>query len=325
MISKLKIYRANGTNPYTNLAIEKVLFDSVEKRELILYLWQNKNTVVIGQNQNPWKECLCEELKKDSGFLARRLSGGGAVFHDLGNLNFTFICHSENYDLNRNLNIIKTACEYANIDAEISGRNDILASGKKFSGNAFYNSLGKSYHHGTILVSADKEKMQKYLTPSREKLASKGVKSVKSRTVNLCELNPEITIEKMAEFLIQSAEKVCGLTAEAVSINDENKVNSLAKIYGSWEYLYGKTIPFSCEVSARFDWGNFDLLLMVEKGKIRSVQFFTDSLDWELSSKVNNYLVGCPFAANDIFNCLNSVIDTQTAKDITFAIEQQLL
>ena len=155
MINKLKYYISTDFEPYKNLSIEKFLFDTVPEDTCILYLWQNKKTVVIGKNQNPWAECNCAVLSKDGGKIARRLSGGGAVFHDIGNLNFTFISSADNMDVQKNLKVIQRACGMAGIETEISGRNDILADGKKFSGNAFYNAKGKAYHHGTLLIKSN--------------------------------------------------------------------------------------------------------------------------------------------------------------------------
>ena len=149
MVHQLQICITDCVDPYRNLATEKYLLDTTPEDCCTLFLWQNKNTVVIGKNQNAWAECRCSLLESEGGKLARRLSGGGAVFHDLGNLNFTFLSSTVNYDLSRNLNVIKTACHLAGISAEISGRNDILADNRKFSGNAFYNTKDKSYHHGT--------------------------------------------------------------------------------------------------------------------------------------------------------------------------------
>ena len=130
MITKLRIYATTKTDPHLNLATEKHLMDITKPGECLLYLWQNKNTVVIGKNQNPWLECRTSLLEEEGGKLARRLSGGGAVFHDLGNLNFTFIMCKEDYDLDRQLSVIQTACAIAGIQAEKSGRNDILAVGR---------------------------------------------------------------------------------------------------------------------------------------------------------------------------------------------------
>ena len=214
MINELKYYISKETDPYINLAVEKYLLDNVSENCCILYLWQNENTVVIGKNQNPWAECRCELSESEGVKIARRLSGGGAVYHDLGNLNFTFISSSVNLDVSKNAAIIVAACRMAGIKCELSGRNDILANGRKFSGNAFYNSHGKSYHHGTLLVSSDKTKLQKYLTPPLSKLESKGVKSVKARVINLSELSENITIKSMTAFMLKAFEDSYVLAAE---------------------------------------------------------------------------------------------------------------
>ena len=137
MIQSLHCLIGTSLNPYLNLATEEYLLDTVKPGQLILYLWQNERTVVIGKNQNAWKECRCQQLEEDGGFLARRLSGGGAVFHDLGNLNFTFLVPTADYDLSRQMSVILEAVRGLGIDAQKSGRNDVTVDGKKFSGNAF--------------------------------------------------------------------------------------------------------------------------------------------------------------------------------------------
>ena len=167
MIQQLKLYEGQSFDPQLNLAVEEYLLQTVEPDCCILYLWQNQNTVVIGRNQNAWKECRTTLLEEEGGHLARRLSGGGAVFHDLGNLNFTFLVPTDCYDLEKQLSVIQLACRSFGIEAVRSGRNDILAEGRKFSGNAFYQSGGRSYHHGTLLVDVDMTRMSRYLNPSK--------------------------------------------------------------------------------------------------------------------------------------------------------------
>jgi len=214
MIKHIRYICSKDFNPYNNLALEEYLLNHVKEEECILYLWQNEKTVVIGKNQNAWKECKIRELEEDGGKLVRRLSGGGAVFHDHGNLNFTFLVHKDNYDIDKQLDVIVRAVKNLDIHAEKTGRNDITVEGRKFSGNAFYTDGNRSYHHGTILISVDMNNLSKYLNVSRDKLMSKGVESVKSRVVNLKEYNPNLDIDKMKKELLLAFSEVydCELT-----------------------------------------------------------------------------------------------------------------
>lgn len=324
MIKKLLIYTSTDYNPYKNLAKEKILFDSVKDDEMILYLWQNKNTVVIGQNQNAYAECPTELLKKDGIHLARRLSGGGAVFHDLGNLNFTFISSAENQNTQNNLKIISLACKMCGIETELSGRNDILAEGRKFSGNAFYNSKGKAYHHGTILICADTNKVSRYLTPSEAKLKAKGVKSVRSRIINLCEINPQITCDIMRESIKKAFKDFYGIEPQITKSPNAEEIKILSEIYQSSQYLFGTQPPFEIEFSDRFDWGSINLGLSVEKGIIKNVAVFTDSMDFELADKVKSALYDCNFEKYVIKENLEKVLDKTITKDILKLFEESL-
>ena len=316
MIEKIFLYLSNEKNPYINLAIENWLLDWVDDSSLILYLWQNENTAVIGRNQNPWAELDLTSLRADGGRVARRQSGGGAVYHDLGNLNFTFISSTGNADTSRNMKIIQSALKQEGIEAEISGRNDITANGKKFSGNAFYNSKNKSYHHGTILISSDKEKIAKYLTPSKAKLESKGVKSVKSRVVNLTEINPRITVKSMAESLKNALENHFNLIAEPIENIDFDVVETCAKRYAEWDYIFGKTISFTLSFASHFEWGSIELYFNVENGKICDLQIFTDSLDLSLPELIHNALINKKFEAESIKKELKKVLPKEVEKDI---------
>ena len=251
MIHRLLIYTSQTLDPYFNIATEKQLLETVETGSCILYLWQNENTVVIGRNQNPWVECRTSLLEEEGGKLARRLSGGGAVFHDIGNLNFTFLMRDEDYDVDRQLSVIQAACAMIGLQAEKSGRNDLLVDGQKFSGNAFFHSQGHAYHHGTLLIDADMEKLSRYLTPSKAKLEAKGVASVRSRVTNLKALVPELTCKKMAESMKKAFAEVYGLTPEQITLGeaDMQTIEAYAAELSSWNWLYGPRLPFSfsCE------------------------------------------------------------------------------
>ena len=311
MINKISVYQSKGFDPYRNLAVEKYLLDTVGPDQCILYLWQNQNTVVIGRNQNPWTECRTTLLEEEGGLLARRLSGGGAVFHDLGNLNFTFLVSKENYDVDRQLSVIQKACALTGITAEKSGRNDLLAQSGKFSGNAFYQVGQNAYHHGTLLIDVDMDKLSRYLSPSKAKLEAKGVSSVRSRVINLKELAPDLTCDKMRELMVKGFETVYGLTAENITIPREALagIEETAKVNGSWEFLYGTPLPFTFSCEKRFDWGIFQLQLQAKNGIIQAAKAYSDSMDWTLPAKVEQALTGCRFSLSDMQAALKDFPD----------------
>lgn len=181
-----RIVVSEERDPYYNLALEEDLLRGVRPDEVILYLWQNEKTVVIGRNQNPYLECDVSQLTASGVHLARRISGGGAVYHDLGNLNFTFIYHESRKNLDKQLNVIKKAVEaLGGVTVELSGRNDLTIQGQKFSGHAFYAEDGHEFHHGTLMVDVDLGQLENVLKPSKLKMQAKGITSVKSRVVNL--------------------------------------------------------------------------------------------------------------------------------------------
>lgn len=324
MIHQLKAYCSETFDPHYNLATEQYLLESVQPGQCILYLWQNQNTVVIGRNQNPWSECKTALLEAEGGSLVRRLSGGGAVFHDLGNLNFTFLVSTEDYDLDQQLHVILTACQSLGLNAERSGRNDILCDGRKFSGNAFFKHQGRSYHHGTLLVSADMEKLSRYLTPSKAKLATKGVDSVRSRVVNLCELCPELTIPLLKEKLLAAFGQVYKLPVEHLTADmlDQKSISRLEEHYRSWDWKYGRRIPFTCAMEGRFSWGGVQLQLQVDEGMIRDCRVFSDCMSWDSFPALERALVGCHFDPAELSSVIMSTCPDVGA-DICKLLEEQ--
>ena len=302
MVTKLTYIESDQVNPYKNLAVEEYLLLHCEDKECILYLWQNQNTVVIGRNQNAWKECKVTKLEEENGHLARRLSGGGAVYHDLGNLNFTFLVSKENYSIDRQLEVIVRAVQKLGAKAEKSGRNDILIDGKKFSGNAFYEQERHCYHHGTLMMNVNKEMLSKYLTVSKEKLQSKGVDSVKSRVTNLVDYIPDLTLEALKKALREAFEEVYGLTSNECKMEDldQKEIEQRTKHFSSWDWRFGRKIDFQYEISKRFSWGQMNIQFQVDKGKISDVNVYSDSLKPMTIEKLPKYLKGIRYHKKNI-------------------------
>ena len=309
MIRSIALYEGTGFDPHYNLAVEQYLLESVKDR-CILYLWQNENTVVIGRNQNPWKECRTTLLSQEGGRLARRLSGGGAVFHDLGNLNFTFLLPQEDYDVDRQLSVIQEAVKALGICAEKSGRNDVLAEGRKFSGNAFYKNGRQAYHHGTILVDVDMEKLGRYLSPSKAKLQAKGVDSVRSRVVNLKELNPNVDIPSLKEALACAFAQVYGMPLERMTAEDPDPVaiETLATRNRSWEWNFGHKMPFTWEQEDRFSWGEVQIRLDINEGRIQGAKIYSDSMDCHWVPEAEKALTGSRFAPDALEKALQQIL-----------------
>lgn len=328
MIRRIRIYESPSYDPYWNLAVEKQLMDTTGPDECTLYLWQNQNTVVIGHNQNAWSECRTSLLEQEKGHLARRLSGGGAVFHDLGNLNFTFLTAKENYDLDRQLEVIRQACALAGIQTEKSGRNDLLSQGRKFSGNAFYQSKTHAYHHGTLLIDVDMDKLQRYLSPPKAKLEAKGVASVRSRVINLKELSPALTIDRMKAFMCAAFESVYSCKASTVSLTaeDQQSIDQLRQEYSSWAYLYGAPLPFTFSCEAHFPWGHIQLQLCAKGGKITDVKVYSDAMDWLLPQQMEAALTDCRFSLTDMQQVIrSSVADAEISGDLCALLQKQQL
>lgn len=295
MVRRLTWIETDNTWPYRNLAMEEYMTDHEAEGECILFLWQNRHTVVIGKNQNCWKECKVSQLESDGGYLVRRLSGGGAVYHDLGNLNFTFMVRRADYDVDRQLQVIITALGLLGIHSEKTGRNDVTADGRKFSGNAFYRSGDCCYHHGTLLLDVDKEHMSQFLNVSREKLASKSVTSVKSRVVNLKELRPDLTVAMMKENLVKAFSQVYGLPARRMDESElpQDEIERLTDRFQSWDWKYGRKIPFDYQLEQRFSWGDIQLQLHVEQGRVTEAAAYSDAMEQELIAQIPEILKGC--------------------------------
>ena len=305
-MSALKVIRTANTDPYVNLATEEFLTMNAEEGVMTLFLWQNAHTVVIGRNQNPWRECDVEAIKRDGIYLARRISGGGAVYHDMGNLNFTFIARDGLYDTGRQTEVILQACRLLGIGAEKTGRNDLTVDGRKFSGHAYYSSQGCNYHHGTIMMDVKGDDLTKYLNVPESKLKSKGVESVRSRVTNLRDhLDGELAgapvaelIGAMQDAMIKAAEKEYGSKALFEEL-PEVPLELLDK-YASEEWRLGTRIAFEKEIIHRFGWGEAQILLSMKGGYIKDCRIYSDSLETEAFGMTEELLKGCRYDASAI-------------------------
>ena len=320
MIKTLFLMDTSCTDPVHNLALEEYLLRHVQEGQCILYLWQNRHTVVIGRNQNAASECNYEALEADGGHLVRRLSGGGAVYHDLGNLNFTFIMPSEDFDVDRQTEVILRAVQSAGIAAQRNGRNDLTVDGKKFSGHAYYHTGKKSYHHGTLMVNVDTEPLARYLQVSPLKLQAKGVKSVRSRVANLREYNPALTISFLKEAVIAAFSQVyklplCSL-AEAALDQQELKQSCLKFASPSWRY--GRQSKLEHSTEARFDWGLVRLDYNMTANAITELQLWSDGLEADYLQQVHALLQGVELECNQLLLALQPKTPSQQsiAEDI---------
>ncbi len=290
---KLQFIVSDQTNPYWNIAVENYLVEHADC--VVLYLWKNRRTVVIGQNQNPFSEVNVDALEADGGYLMRRRTGGGAVYHDDGNLNFSFVAPKALYDQQRQFGVIQRAVESFGLHTELSGRNDILAEGRKFSGNAFSKGQKNDLHHGTLLISGDMTDLARYLKPKPAKLQKHGVQSVRSRVVNLAELNPSITPESIVPRLKEAFESEYSELSEYMEYSELiqiPEVQALHDQFASDEWKYGKWKTFIAQRSAQFDWGGVELSLTIEDDIIRDVQMASDALDLAALDEARRLLTG---------------------------------
>jgi lipoate-protein ligase A len=336
--TKLRVLISDTFDPWFNLATEDWIFrDMLSPLELeegtkILFLWRNDNTVVIGRFQNPWTECNTAKMEEDKIVLARRQSGGGAVFHDLGNTNFTFLSSKSSFDKTVNNKIITNAINSFGLNSFASGRNDLLvktdAGEKKISGSAFKETKDRSFHHGTLLINADMTKLSQYLNPNKKKLESKGITSVLARVANLQKLRPKITHELLCERIIEEFFKHYQNEC-SIEVLDHHYLQSLPKLQehflrmSNWDWRFGEAPKFSHQMSERFAWGTMDVHLDVHKAIIEKAQIFSDSLHPEMIELLMASLKNIPYTKDGFRQAIGRVrIDLPMIEDYLLEFEE---
>lgn len=231
-------------DPQWNLALEQYVFDEMDRSRSYVMLWQNHNTIVVGKNQNTVNEVNSDYVRRHGITVVRRLSGGGAVYHDLGNLNFTFITDaddSQRIDLHMFcIPIVETLRSFG-VTAQISGRNDITVDGKKFSGNSQYVREHRVMHHGTILFDSDLSVVSEALSVDRDKLTAKGIASVRSRVTNLRPYLPQGTsLDDFKRRLLEYLSVESPVIPHPLTAEDEKRIAEIrAERYATWEWNYG--------------------------------------------------------------------------------------
>lgn len=282
-----------NTNAYFNLAMEEYFLKNTN--EDIFLLWQNENSIIVGKNQNTLSEINYDYVKENNIKVVRRLSGGGAVFHDLGNINFTFIsCNDNSFsDFKKFTMPIVEALKELNVHAEFSGRNDLLIDGQKFSGNAQYNYKNKVMHHGTLLFSSEINDLSNALKVKPSKFQGKSVKSVKSRVTNISShLDKKMTVLEFKDYLMDFINKR-DKNSHFYELNDKD-IESINKLveekYSTWEWNFGYSPKYSLYNELKYPGGNVEFSLDVHDGLIKDIKFFGDFFGKEDISFIENKL-----------------------------------
>ena len=305
------VIQNSSCDPFVNLALEEILCSyAAEKGETVMFLWQNRLCCVIGINQNPWLECDVEAMDKAGALLVRRRTGGGAVCHDLGNLNFSFCAPKGSFDTKKGNAIVLSALRTLGINAAASGRNDICVSGKKISGSAFRHSGDFSLHHGTLLVNSELSLFPKFLTPDSQKLNAKGVRSVEARVANLSDFAPDVTVEVLRIALDAAFTEKMGAVERLSS--DSFDVSDLSKFYASHGFRYGRTPAFSENLSFRLPGAGINVGLTVEKGIVTDCHVWTDSLDTSLPGMLSAALIGRPYSPDLVRSSAEVLVGRET-------------
>ncbi len=272
-----RIYVSGETDPYFNVAAEYQLFMEAGP-DTRLFLWRNRPSVIIGRNQNVFAECDTEFLRRHGISPVRRFSGGGAVYHDLGNVNYTFLSREEDADTGRYLKVIRDALLSVGVECSFSGRNDLLAGGRKFSGQAYYADHGNLLWHGTLMIDVDLGMLTGALKPSFLKLSSKGIDSVSSRVVNLSDIGGGITPEKAIGAVTGAFAAEYGTDTSVRQIDGGSMRPSILGKIRSDDWIYGQSPDFEVNFDRRLSFGNVGISADISGGRISRLKIYTDSL-----------------------------------------------
>lgn len=305
----MRYLRNTHTNPYYNMAFDEYCLEMLKVDEPVFYLWQNRPAVIVGFNQEVNTEVNLDYLQKNDIALVRRVTGGGAVYHDLGNLNYTIVGRSE--DLERDYPeyaaLMMKALQKLGVPATLSGRNDILVDGKKVSGFAKRVCKNRLMVHGTLMYNVDLDVLTKVLHPSATKLQSKGIASVRSRVTNLCDYLPNLS--DIQQFSHRLEEVLSNHYADSEYILSEEELNRVQQLtdekFARWEWNYGRSPKATLTHSARLACGTVEVHLTLAENRISSCRFGGDFLGNLPVTEVENSLKGVKYEYNSMYTCFS--------------------
>jgi lipoate---protein ligase len=303
------------TDPRINLAIEEYALKNLDINETYLLFYINEPSIIIGKNQNSIEEINTEYVESNGIHVVRRLSGGGAVYHDLGNLNYSFITKDDGnsfHNFRKFTEPVIAALKQMGINAELSGRNDILAEGRKISGNAQFSTKGRMFTHGTLLFNSEMDHIVSALRVKKDKIESKGIKSVRSRVANISEfLTEKLSVEEFRSSLLKFIFQGEEVTEYVLTEEDWEKIHQLSKErYQNWDWNYGKSPKFNLQHSHRFPVGQIDVRLDVDKGVIENCKIYGDFFGVGDVSEIENKLKHVRYEKNELEAGLKDVDTT---------------
>lgn len=300
-------------DPRINLALEEYVLRNVDSDETFLLFYINEPSIIIGRNQNTLEEINHEYVRDHGIHVVRRISGGGAVYHDLGNLNFSIITNYALEKFNKYDEFTRPVVDVLRslgVPAELSGRNDILVEGRKISGNAQFTSGGRMFSHGTVLFDSKLDDVVAALNVKMSKIESKGLKSVRSRVANITEfLQAPLTIEEFRGLIL---DRIFGSRTELPLLEltdaDWEAVHELsAKKYATWDWNFGESPEFNVQKTRRFPAGEIDLRIDVQEGRISGLKVFGDFMGSADVADLEALLRGVRYDPDDLAAALEDV------------------
>lgn len=299
-----------------NLAIEEFILNYLDVNEhtyLLFYI--NEPSIIVGKNQNTIEEINTKYVEENGVIVTRRLSGGGAVYDDLGNMSFGFVTKDDGNSFHNFEKFTKPVTDALNklgVKAKLSGRNDILVEGRKISGNAQFATKGRMFSHGTLLFDTNLENVAAALNVKKDKIESKGIKSVRSRVANISEFLPhKMSIYEFKEILLKSifnTDTIKNIPQYHLTENDWKKIHQIAdERYKNWDWVYGKSPKFNIQHSHRFPIGQIDIRLDIAKGKIENCKIYGDFFGVSDISDIENRLIGIRYEKSEIEKALEDI------------------